>query len=247
VLAASSLGSCFIFVSSAVVMIALAAIGRDMRLLPLDLQWTTNVELLPLAALTLVAGGRLGWKRIFLSVIALNDLGAAAVGFAPSFARPHRRPLTARLGRSLDPTLRRFRARAGLFPRQESPCDRELLRGVAILLLQLGMGLAITPSTTVVLTSVESDRAGTGAGSLFAFALLGERPAARRSSAVLRNLHCDGSHGAASPRSRAFSPRSRRLLSSGSPSISSRETTRSASAISRPPRPVKTMKKEDQP
>ncbi|WP_348638330.1 MFS transporter [Bradyrhizobium sp. ISRA463] len=50
------------------------------------------------------------------------------------------------------------------------------------LLLALGMGLAIAPLTTLVLTSVESDRAGTAsginsavsrAGSLFAIALLG--------------------------------------------------------------------------
>ena len=39
VLAASSLGSCLVFVSSAVVMVALASIGRDMRLSPLELQW----------------------------------------------------------------------------------------------------------------------------------------------------------------------------------------------------------------
>lgn len=56
VLAASSLGSCLVFVSSAVVTVALAAIGREMRLSPLDLQWVMNAELLPLAALTLVAG-----------------------------------------------------------------------------------------------------------------------------------------------------------------------------------------------
>jgi hypothetical protein len=51
VLAASSLGSFLVFVSSAVVTVALAAIGRDMRLSPLDLQWVMNAELLPLAAL----------------------------------------------------------------------------------------------------------------------------------------------------------------------------------------------------
>ena len=56
VLAASSLGSCLVFVSGAVVTVALAAIGREMRLSPLDLQWVMNAELLPLAALTLVAG-----------------------------------------------------------------------------------------------------------------------------------------------------------------------------------------------
>jgi len=89
VLAASSLGSCLVFVSSAVVTVALAAIGRDMRLSPLDLQWVMNAELLPLAALTLVAGAlgdRFGQKRIFLAGIALFGLGAAAIGFAPSFA-----------------------------------------------------------------------------------------------------------------------------------------------------------------
>ncbi|WFU21817.1 MFS transporter [Bradyrhizobium sp. CB1717] len=89
VLAASSLGSGLVFVSSAVVTVALAAIGRDMRLSPLDLQWVLNAELLPLAALTLVAGAlgdRFGQKRIFLAGIALYGLGATAIGFAPSFA-----------------------------------------------------------------------------------------------------------------------------------------------------------------
>src|SRR5260370_20317765 len=45
--------------------------------------------LLPLAALTLVAGAlgdRFGQKRIFLAGIALYGLGATAIGFAPSFA-----------------------------------------------------------------------------------------------------------------------------------------------------------------
>ena len=85
-LAASSLGSCLVFVSSAVVTVAHAAIGRDMRLSPLDLQWVMNAELLPLAALTLVAGAlgdRFGQKRIFVAGIALYGLGAAAIGFAP--------------------------------------------------------------------------------------------------------------------------------------------------------------------
>lgn len=89
VLAASSLGSCLVFVSGAVVTVALAAIGRDMRLSPFDLQWVINAELLPLAALTLVAGAlgdRFGQKRIFLGGIALYGLGAATIGFAPSFA-----------------------------------------------------------------------------------------------------------------------------------------------------------------
>jgi EmrB/QacA subfamily drug resistance transporter len=89
VLAASSLGSSLVFVSSAVVTVALAAIGRDMRLSPLDLQWVMNAELLPLAALTLVAGAlgdRFGQKRMFLAGIALYGLGATSIGFASSFA-----------------------------------------------------------------------------------------------------------------------------------------------------------------
>ena len=89
VLAASSLGGCLVFVSSAVIAVALAVIGRDMRLSLLELQWVVNAELLPLAALTLVAGAlgdRFGQKRIFLAGIALYGLGATAIGFAPSFA-----------------------------------------------------------------------------------------------------------------------------------------------------------------
>jgi MFS family permease len=60
-----------------------------MRLSPLDLQWVMNAELLPLAAVTLVAGAlgdRFGQKRIFLARIALYGLAAAAIGFAPNFA-----------------------------------------------------------------------------------------------------------------------------------------------------------------
>jgi EmrB/QacA subfamily drug resistance transporter len=78
-----------VFISSAVVAVALAAIGRDMRLSPLDLQWVMNAELLPLAALTLVAGAlgdRFGQKRMFLAGIALFGLGVVAIGFATSFA-----------------------------------------------------------------------------------------------------------------------------------------------------------------
>ena len=99
----------------------------------------------------------------------------------------------------------------------------------AILLLALGMSLAIAPLTTLVLTSVEPDRAGTAsgvnsavsrAGSLFAIALLG---------GVLQQggpqLFSDSTWRWLSPRSRAFSPRSRCSLSSRGPtSTSSRET-----------------------
>jgi MFS family permease len=56
VLAASSLGSCLVFISGAVVTAALAAIRRDMRLSSLDMQWVMNAEFLPFASLTLVAG-----------------------------------------------------------------------------------------------------------------------------------------------------------------------------------------------
>lgn len=89
VLAASSLGGCLGFASGAVITVALEAIGRDMFLSPLELQWVMNAELLPLAALTLVAGDlgdRVGEKRIFLGGIALYGLGASAIGFAPGFA-----------------------------------------------------------------------------------------------------------------------------------------------------------------
>ena len=112
VLAASSLGSCLVFVSSAVVTVALVAIGRDMRLSPLDLQWVMNAELLPLAALTLVAGalgdrfGQKGDRSLWP--------GRDRDWFRAEFRPTHRRPIPARLGRSLDPAQWPFRARAGL-------------------------------------------------------------------------------------------------------------------------------------
>lgn len=88
VLVASSLGSCLVFVGSTVAALALAAIGRDLHLSPLDLQWVMNAELLPLAALTLVAGAagdRVGQKRMFLAGIALFGSGALAVASASGF------------------------------------------------------------------------------------------------------------------------------------------------------------------
>jgi MFS family permease len=167
VLAASSLGSCLVFVSSAVVTVALAAIGRDMRLSPLDLQWVMNAELLPLAALTLVAGAlgdRFGQKRIFLAGIALFGLGAAAIGFAPSFALLIVGRFLQGLGEAL--ILPNGLSVLG----QAFPADKK------------ARAVGIWSETTLVLTSVESDRAGTAsgvnsavsrAGSLFAIALLG--------------------------------------------------------------------------
>ncbi len=123
VLAASSLSSCLMFVSSAVVTVALAAIGRDMRLSPLDLQCVMNAELLWLAARTLVAGAlgdRFGQRRIFLAGIAFLGLSAAAIGFAPLiFGR-----FLQGLGEAFDPAQRPFRARAGL----SRPWGRHLVR-----------------------------------------------------------------------------------------------------------------------
>src|ERR1700733_13468888 len=68
-LAASCCGCCLVFVSGAVVNVALAAIGRDLELRSDQLQWIINAELLPLAALTLLGGalgGRYGQGRSFL-------------------------------------------------------------------------------------------------------------------------------------------------------------------------------------
>jgi MFS family permease len=83
VLAASSVGCCLVFLSGAVINVALAAIGRDLGLDAGALQWVLNAELLPLAALTLVGGAlgdRYGQKQVFLSGIAL--FGIASFGCA---------------------------------------------------------------------------------------------------------------------------------------------------------------------
>jgi MFS family permease len=81
VLAASSVGCCLVFLSGAVINVALAAIGRDLGLNAATLQWVLNAELLPLAALTLVGGmlgDRYGQKQAFLFGIAL--FGIASLG-----------------------------------------------------------------------------------------------------------------------------------------------------------------------
>ncbi len=130
-LAASSLGSCLVFVSSAVVTVALAAIGRDMRLSPLDLQWVMNAELLPLAALTLVAGAlgdRFGQKRIFLARDRSLWPGRGRDRFRAEFRAAHRRPASCKAWAERDPAQQPFRARAGLSRRPESPCGRHLVR-----------------------------------------------------------------------------------------------------------------------
>ena len=69
VLAASSAGACLVFASGAIINVALAGIVRDLNLDAHALQWILNAELLPLAALTLVAGAlgdRFGQKQVFL-------------------------------------------------------------------------------------------------------------------------------------------------------------------------------------
>jgi MFS family permease len=83
VLAASSVGCCLLFLSGAVINVALAAIGRDLGLDAGALQWVLNAELLPLAALTLVGGAlgdRYGQRQVFLSGIAV--FGIASLGCA---------------------------------------------------------------------------------------------------------------------------------------------------------------------
>jgi MFS family permease len=85
VLAASCGGCCLVFVSGAVINVALAAIGHDLMLGSRELQWIVNAELLPLAALTLLGGAlgdRYGHRRLFLIGIAL--LGFATLGCAIS-------------------------------------------------------------------------------------------------------------------------------------------------------------------
>jgi MFS family permease len=83
VLAASAVGSCLVFASGGIVSVALAAIGRDLGLAPFQLQWVVNAELLPLAALTLVAGAagdRFGQRKMFLlglMIFALSTVGSA--------------------------------------------------------------------------------------------------------------------------------------------------------------------------
>jgi MFS family permease len=87
-LAASSAGSCLVFVSGSVINVGLASIGRDLGLRAPELQWVLNAELLPLAALTLVGGAlgdRFGNKRVFLLGIGLFFFASLGCGLAPSW------------------------------------------------------------------------------------------------------------------------------------------------------------------
>jgi MFS family permease len=84
-LAASSGGCCLVFVDGAVINVALAVIGRDFELEPNALQRIINMELLPLAAMTLFSGAlgdRFGQRLAFLVGIAI--FGAAVFGCAIS-------------------------------------------------------------------------------------------------------------------------------------------------------------------
>jgi MFS family permease len=88
VLAATSLGSSLVFASGALVNVVLAAVGHDLKLSSLQLQWLLNAELLPLAALTLVAGAlgdRLGRRSVFLAGLLLFAVGTLASGLAPAW------------------------------------------------------------------------------------------------------------------------------------------------------------------
>lgn len=88
VLTAVSLGGCLPFMSSTLVAVALAAMGRDLDLSSAQLQWLVNAGLLPLAALTLLGGAlgdRFGQKRLFVAGIVLFALGTTASVFAPTW------------------------------------------------------------------------------------------------------------------------------------------------------------------
>jgi MFS family permease len=88
ILAASSAGSCLVFVSGSIVNVALASIGRGLSLSAAELQWVLNAEMLPLAALTLVGGAlgdRFGNKQVFLFGIGLFFLASLGCGLAPSW------------------------------------------------------------------------------------------------------------------------------------------------------------------
>jgi MFS family permease len=103
-LAASALGSCLVFASGGIVSVALAAMGRDLRMTPFQLQWVVNAELLPLAALTLVAGAagdRFGQRRIFLLGLSIFVFAALASAFATGWGIMVAARLVAGVGEAL--------------------------------------------------------------------------------------------------------------------------------------------------
>lgn len=88
VLVATSLASSLVFASASLPGVSLAAIGQDLGLTPLQLQWLVNAELLPLAALTLTAGGlgdRFGRRSVFILGIALFGVGSLLSALAGSW------------------------------------------------------------------------------------------------------------------------------------------------------------------
>lgn len=126
VLGASSLGGCLVFAGSAVVTVALAPISRNMQLSSLNLQWLMNAELLPLAALTLVAGAfgdRLGRKQVFLWGDRTLWRGRGRKRASAEFRATRRWPLPARSGRTGDPAQQPFHTWKSISGRQESPCS----------------------------------------------------------------------------------------------------------------------------
>ncbi|WP_158930069.1 MFS transporter [Acidisphaera sp. S103] len=88
ILAASSLGCCLVFMSGAIINVAIAAIGRDEGLSSFQLQWIINAEGLPVAALTLVSGAfgdRFGYKRMFIGGLTLLAFSSIASALAPDW------------------------------------------------------------------------------------------------------------------------------------------------------------------
>jgi MFS family permease len=104
VLAATSVGSSLVFASGALLPVALAAVGRDLALAPSQLQWLVNAELLPLAALTLVAGAvgdHLGRRWVFGLGIFMVALGAIASALSPTWTVLFIARLTCGVGEAL--------------------------------------------------------------------------------------------------------------------------------------------------
>jgi MFS family permease len=104
ILAASALGSCLAFASGGIVSVALAAMGRDLQMAPFQLQWVVNAELLPLAALTLVAGAagdRFGQRRMFLLGLSIFAVAALASAFATGWGMLVAARLLAGVGEAL--------------------------------------------------------------------------------------------------------------------------------------------------
>jgi len=122
VLAASSAGSCLVFISGAVVNVALAAIGRDLALSSNELQWIINAELLPLAALTLLSGAlgdRFGERQAFLVGIAIFGAASFGCGVSANWMQLASARLNSGCRRGAYPTERPYDTRSGLSARAQ--------------------------------------------------------------------------------------------------------------------------------